>query len=98
MVLRFPIEVGFVKLLDALRKAISMKPEDIKRKPPCLKCGLKSAYSAEVVFYRHGFELPEATIKYELCKRCFDEANERYNPNYTTSLLEAEIFESVGKC
>ena len=25
-----------------------MKPDDIKRRKPCLKCGLKSAYSAEV--------------------------------------------------
>jgi len=87
-----------MKLIDAFRNAFSMKPDDIKRRKPCLKCGLKSAYSAEVTFTRHGFDIPEVTIRYELCRGCFNEANERYNPNYSASLLEAEIFESVGDC
>jgi len=87
-----------MKLIDAFRKAFSLKPEYIKRYPPCLKCGFKSAYSAEVKFIRHGFDIPESIINYNLCRGCFNEANERYNPNYTASLLEAEIFESVGDC
>ena len=70
-----------MKLLNAFRKAMSLRPEDIIPPKLCLKCGLKATYEGFLTFHLIGEEQVESEIHYYLCRGCFNEANEGHYTN-----------------
>ena len=68
--------------------------EKEQAKPKCFICGLGAKYHMLIEFQTMELEELDNKILIKICDGCYDNVNERYNPESEPPIIQKGVFES----